>query len=251
MERIRIVPDRRKNDPHLVKMETLIFPPLNRIPWLSHGFTTRQKGTDGTASRDVALSRLQEQHRQIVESQGVSWRQLRLAEQVHGNRIVIAGRADGSQPQPEQPAVAPGADGLITAMEGVPLGIHVADCCAVFLVETRRRAIGLLHSGRKGTEAGMAREGVRRLAALAQGDPPAMIAALSPCIHRCCYEVDFIAEIEQQLRAEGVGEIWRHPDCTGCRPERYYSYRKEKGRTGRMLAFMMIRPCARDGSPDG
>ncbi|MBI4026429.1 MAG: polyphenol oxidase family protein [Verrucomicrobia bacterium] len=232
-------------------METLVFPPLTRLPWLNHGFTTRQIAIEVTASRDVALSRLQERHRQIVESQGVIWRQLHLAEQVHRNRIVIAGHAGGSLSQPEQPAVAPGADGLITATAGVPLGIHVADCCAIFLVETRRRAIGLLHSGRKGTEAGIAREGVRRLAALAQGDPSAMISALSPCIHRCCYEVDFIGEIEQQLRAEGVGEIWRHPDCTGCHPERYYSYRKEKGQTGRMLAFMMIRPCARDEDPDG
>ena len=209
----------------------IAFPPLDRLPWLIHGFTLRPDGGEI-----------------ILKSQGIEWSDLRLAEQVHGNQVAMVS-ADNLKSLPATRQAGeisnlkfpiPGADGLVTATANVPLGIYVADCCAVFLVEPRKRAIALLHSGRRGTEENIVHQGMESLMSLNGGNPSDVVAVLSPCIHRCCYEVDFVAQIEQQLRNEGVREIWRHPDCTSCRADLYYSYRKEKGRTGRMLAFAMV-----------
>ncbi len=216
----------------------IVFPCLNCFTWLVHGFTTRVEGIDvSAASRNKALASLQKQHQTILKSRGIGAGYLCFSEQVHGNKVATIhhfGVALGNSP-------VRGADGLVTAKPNIALGVHVADCCAVFLVETKRRAIGLLHSGRKGTEANIVHEGVQQLKMVCDGRGHDIVAALSPCIRSCCYDVDFVSEVERQLREEGVGVIWRHPDCTGCHTGRYYSYRKEKGCTGRMLAFMMIR----------
>jgi len=61
---------------------------------------------------------------------------------------------------------------------------------------------------------------------------------LSPCIRPPHYEVDFAAEIVRQCRASGVKTIHDSGVCTACDLKRYYSYRAEKGKTGRMLALL-------------
>ena len=68
------------------------------------------------------------------------------AEQVHGAELAVIDR-----PLPGERCF-DGADGLVTNQVGVSLGIYVADCCAIFLVDPVRRCLGLVHSGRKGTE---------------------------------------------------------------------------------------------------
>ena len=208
------------------------FPCLNQFPWLVQGFTLRQPGIDVKAPKSESLARLRERHRSLLLEKGIDWSRMQYVDQVHGNQVVVSARATSSQ--------AP-ADGLITNEVDLPIGIHVADCCAIYLVDRKRRGIALLHSGRKGTAANIAAEGVRQLGTNFAVEPQDIVAALSPCIHACCYEIDFVSQIESQLKAEGVREVWRHPDCTGCEINRYYSYRKEMGHTGRMLAFMMIK----------
>ena len=214
-------------------MDPETFPIFKDVPWLVHGFTVREEGLALKLERTQALALLEERHQRILQQKGVSWTALQCGEQVHGNRMAVISRVQ------RQPVA--GIDGLITATAGVALGIHVADCCAVFLLEKNHRLVGLLHSGRKGTEANIVHEALDRMRALHPGKPLDVTAALGPCIHGCCYDVDFVAQIERQLADEGVKQIWRHPDCTGCHLDRYYSYRKEMGKTGRMLAFMMIK----------
>jgi copper oxidase (laccase) domain-containing protein len=137
-------------------------------------------------------------------------------------------------------AARPEADGLVTNDPSVCLGVYVADCCAIYLVDPERRAIGLLHSGRKGSELGIARAGVERMVAEYGCDPAGMIAQLSPCIRPPHYEVDFAAQIVAACREAGVGTIVDCGVCTACHPDRYYSYRLEQGRTGRMLAVLAL-----------
>jgi polyphenol oxidase len=210
------------------------FPPLEDLSWLAHGFTSRQADVDVTGSRSEMLKKLHHRHEAILQTQGIEWEKIRFAEQVHGNHVAIVGR-DAA------PVDFPKADGLVTISPGMGLGIYVADCCAVFLVETQRRAIGLLHSGKKGTELNIASAGLQELLAASGGSVDHVLAVLSPCIHDCCYDINFVEEIEKQLRSKGVDKVFRHSDCTGCLSEKYYSYRREKGQTGRMLAFMMVK----------
>jgi hypothetical protein len=65
-----------------------------------------------------------------------------------------------------------------------------------------------------------------------------VIAQLSPCIRPPHYEIDFAAEIVRQCRDAGLNEVHDSGVCTACDLQRYYSYRAEKGRTGRMLALL-------------
>jgi copper oxidase (laccase) domain-containing protein len=140
----------------------------------------------------------------------------------------------------------PGCDGIITNQRGVALGIYVADCCAVYIVDPKTPAIGLVHSGRKGTELGAVTNAIRQMIERYGSDPANMIVQLSPSIRPPHYDVDFAAEIVRQCRAVGVQQIHDPGTCTACDLQRYYSYRAEKGKTGRMLAVLGLNPTTAD-----
>jgi copper oxidase (laccase) domain-containing protein len=206
----------------------LAFPVLSAIYGVQHGFVCRVPGLDVAVERETALARLSEVHRQVLHKAAVP--PLRRAEQVHGGEVAII---DSGSPE-----VAARADGLVTRDPGVTLGIFVADCCAVYLVDPRLQAIGLVHSGKKGTEANIAGRSVHVMSEAFGTDPADLVAQLSPCIRPPEYEIDFAAEIRRQLAAAGVGRIVDDGQNTGTDLTRFYSYRKERGKTGRMLAYM-------------
>ena len=91
---------------------------------------------------------------------------------------------------------------MLTADPEVVLGIYVADCCAIFLVDPIHRVIGLLHSGKKGTEQNIVSAAIEKLRADFRSQPGDLIAVLSPCIRPPHYEIDFAQAIAAQLRAE-------------------------------------------------
>ena len=131
-------------------------------------------------------------------------------------------------------------DGLITNQRGVCLGIYVADCCAVYLVDPVRSAIGLVHSGKKGTELGIVPNAIKAMVEHFGSRASDLVVQLSPCIRPPHYEIDFAAEIVRQCRDLGIVSVHDCGVCTACDLDRYYSYRAEKGRTGRMLAFLAL-----------
>jgi copper oxidase (laccase) domain-containing protein len=137
---------------------------------------------------------------------------------------------------------AKGADGLLTLIRGITLGIYVADCAPVWVVAKDGSAGALLHSGKKGTELGIVPEGIRLLCSVAHCSPQELLVVIGPCIRPPCYEVDFAARIRTQAHEEGVMEIHDDMTCTACEPGRYYSYRRERGLTGRMLATLTLLP---------
>ncbi len=203
------------------------------LPFIRHAFLCRVPGLDVGVERAEALRRLDESHAETRRALGFGAMALATAEQVHGNRVSVAG-ADA----PAQPA--PGSDGLVTNRRNVALGIYVADCCALYLVDPARRAIGLAHSGKKGTELGIAAAMIEKMSECFGSQPADLIAQLSPCIRPPAYEVDFAARIAEQCRACGVHNV---NDCgknTAADLHRYYSYRSEHGKTGRMLALLAL-----------
>jgi copper oxidase (laccase) domain-containing protein len=208
------------------------FPALDAIPGIVHAFTGRAEGIDVAVDRESALARLEISHSDVRQSIGLGDRVFITAQQIHGADVAVV---DAGTLAP-----VPNADGLITADPRVCLGIYVADCGAVFLVEPERRVIGLLHSGRKGTELGITRVAIERMVADFRCNPARIIVQLAPCIRPPLYEIDFAAEIVQQARNAGVREVHDCGICTGKNVERYYSYRVEKGRTGRMLAKLAL-----------
>lgn len=209
------------------------FPALS-LPGVAHALTLRLPNLDvSTTDKAEALSRLQPFHQRAVEDLGFPSGALKTAEQVHGAEI-----ASVDIDSPFQPV--PGADGLITDQTGVLLGIYVADCCAVYLADRKGRGLGLLHSGKKGTELGIVPAGIALMASKF-GIPPAdLIVQLSPCIRPPAYDIDFAAEIRSQCVRAGIPTAQIHDTgtCTSSDLTRYYSYRVERGKTGRMLALL-------------
>ena len=181
-----------------------------------------------------ALARLDTIHRTIRAEHGLSARPFITAQQIHGNEIAVVKALLSAD------KCFANCDGIITDQRGICLGIYVADCCAVYLVDPVRRAIGLVHSGKKGTELGIVPNAIKAMTAQFGSDASDLIVQLSPCIRPPHYEIDFGAEIIRQCRDAGVAAIHDSNVCTACDLDRYYSYRAEKGRTGRMLAFLAL-----------
>jgi polyphenol oxidase len=142
------------------------------------------------------------------------------------------------------------ADAIITEESGFSLVVAVADCVPVALVAGG--GVGMVHSGWRGTLSGVAGKTARKL-----GGTPVR-AYIGPCIRGCCYEVsEELAEefgrefgpgvvsgrhlslpavIRAGLERVGVEEIHDLELCTGCRPDLFYSHRKQGPLTGRNLA---------------
>ena len=212
------------------------FPVLDSLALIQHGFTLRVPGLDVRTDRATALERISGYHQAVLQRLGP--RVLRIAEQIHGNRVAVV-----DQQSPEKTLAV---DALITDDPGVVLGIYVADCCAIYFVDPVRAAIGLAHSGRKGTEQNIVGATVERMVNGFGSVPEDLVVQLSPCVRPPFYEVDFASQIVAQLRTAGVRQINDNGENTGADLDRFYSYRMEKGSTGRMLAFLTLTT----GDPD-
>ena len=151
------------------------------------------------------------------------------------------------------------ADALVTEEEGFSLVVAIADCVPVALVGGEGGNVGMVHSGWRGTIAEISAKAAREM-----GDTGSLRAYLGPCIRQCCYEVsEELAErfaerfgpevvdgrylslpeaIRRNLEEVGVGEVHDLGLCTGCRPDLFFSHRKQGPRTGRNLAAVARLP---------
>lgn len=207
------------------------YPEISRLPGIIHTFIRRVPGLPITGDKAAALAALEPHHRTARENLGLGLLPFVTAEQIHGNTVA---RVTGRETAP-----APGADALVTDRPGVALGIYVADCGVVFAADPVARVIGLAHSGRKGTELGIVTAMLRAMAALG-ADPSCTSVHLAPCIRPPHYEIDFAQTILAQAREWGAAHV---SDCganTAADLSAYYSYRAERGRTGRMLAILAM-----------
>ena len=209
----------------------LTFPALEVLRGFSHAFTLRHPDIDVAVDREEALRRLQAWHSKVVNAIGFEPSKLATVHQVHGNDVLHV--TSTAEPLPD-------ADGLLSDRAGIVLGIHVADCGAVFLVDHVRGAFGVLHSGKKGTEQNITGTAIQRMQEWFGTKPQDLVVQLSPCIRPPAYEVDFAARILTQAHEAGVlrENIHDQGTCTSSDPAQFYSYRREKGRTGRMLALL-------------
>ncbi len=179
-----------------------------------------------------------------------------LLRQRHGT-VILEGTAPCASAEPP-----PTGDGWVTFQKGLTLGVFAADCLPIFLWdEAALEAVGVFHSGWRGTAAGMPRAAVEAFSG--RGLAPSRLAAfIGPHVGACCYRVgpelesrfrpgsflrkpeglflDLAAEAAAQLREAGLGaeRIEVSADCTSCRSDLYFSFRREK-QDRRMLAFIM------------
>ncbi len=198
------------------------FAPLSELPSVRHAFTLR-------TSEDTKADEFEER---FVVAQGFSPDTYASAEQPHGNHIAVPGQGARRVPH---------VDALATGEPGLPLVIRCADCAAVYIVDRHTPAIALIHSGKKGTLGNIAGNTILRMQLEFGTHPRDCLAFISPSIGPCHYEMDIWSGIERQLQDAGVGEIHNPRVCTACHSDRYFSYRAEKGKTGRMLAVLALK----------
>jgi polyphenol oxidase len=218
-----------------------VFPflePLNSLPGIRAGWIERIPNLTITGNRDAAMKLLRPHHEAaILDFGGPSadwWR----AEQVHGMDVQQVPSHSQILASDDLPIV-PNCDGLITAEANTVLTIYAADCGVIWLADRRTGAIGLLHSGKKGTAANILRNALEKMATAYGTEPSDVIAVLSPCIRPPDYEVDFAAEIGEQSRNAGIGSFIDSNLNTARDLARFYSYRQEFGSTGRMMAMLV------------
>ena len=161
------------------------------------------------------------------------------AGQPHGNGVSVVDAGDDGE-------TLPGVDALATFAPGVVLAIRVADCGPVYFFDPARGAVAIAHSGKKGTAqniVGATLDTLRASGCRAED----LLVFLGPCIRPPHYEVDFAAAIARQAREARVGFFIDSGENTGADLGQFYSYRMEKGQTGRMWAVAMLEPVGISG----
>jgi len=220
----------RKSNFTLVDRFVETFPALEAIPGLIHGFVLRNPEIDVAVDRDEALERLQPCYDSILSELEIPRDHFWTGEQVHADSIFVVESGPAAH--------IPDTDGFVTSQPGQYLGIFVADCGAVFIVDPVKRACGLMHSGKKGSELEISRRAIELMVERFGSNPSDLIVQVSPCIRPPAYEIDFAGQARESCQKAGVQSIFDDKTCTSLDLDRYYSYRAELGKTGRMLAIL-------------
>ncbi len=235
---------------------------------ICHGFIGRNGGVSVGPFASMNLSYFVGDAREAVDEnwtlireQLPQFKAVALLNQVHGSTIRVVTR--------ETASLRPAADGMVTADQGVILGIFTADCVPILMVDPKRKIAGALHAGWRGVLAGIANEGVRAMTNLG-AHPRDIRASLGPSIGLCCFEVDaeladrfraanhsmrmhiragrpgkayldLRAIVKDQLQRAGLtsDRITNVGPCTRCASDRFFSRRAAGGATtGLQLSFV-------------
>jgi YfiH family protein len=247
--------------------------------WLVHGFSSRKGGVSnlagdgasggdlnlGFTSRDTAEAVLQNRERllaSVANSRGIGWGLVTL-KQMHSGLVRRVGREDVAE------RASLWGDGLLTDEPGVLLGIQTADCLPILIADPKRKAVGAFHAGWRGTLKGIVGNGVKSMGIEFGSVAEDLIAAIGPGIGTCCFGVgdelramfaerysyadelfshdgklrlDLVEANRRQLLSTGLAPeaIFALQECTSCQTNRFFSYRAEKGKTGRMMAVIGV-----------
>jgi YfiH family protein len=157
-------------------------------------------------------------------------------------------------------------DALITNQKNIMLTILTADCVPILLLDTKQNVIAVVHAGWKGTEQKILFKTIAKMKEVFNSNPKDILASIAPSIGKCCYEVDWnvakhFKEIKGAYEDRGKKKMLDLPYinkiqliqaevdehnielsniCTACNVENYFSYRKEKGCSGRFMSMIAL-----------
>ena len=239
------------------------------------GFTTRHEGVSRSPynSLNLGLNTLDSPHSVqgnrslLARAFGAHSEQLLTVNQVHGTDLLVVDAPN----QDFTHFLKVECDGIVTNQTGIMIGIGVADCVPILLLDPVQHAAAALHAGWKGTAGQIVHKGVEALQSLFGTKPGDLIAAVGPGIGPCCYQVDepvrkafandadiwnqVAREIDKgkwqldlaaanRLQLLGCGvkpeRIETASHCVCCTPELFFSYRRDDGDTGRQMGFIML-----------
>ena len=243
-----------------------------------HCFSTRRGGvsTGCLESLNLGVHRgddwenVYENYRRLGAAVGFAPEQTVFTRQTHTDLVARVGAADRGcglfrEVEPER-------DGIYTDEPGVALVCFSADCTPILLHDPVRHAVAAVHAGWRGTALGIAARCVETMTREFGTDPADLEAAIGPCIGPCCFETG--PEVAQAMRAalgreaepllhpapgpgdkyfpdlKGLNALWlrragvervdRAPDCTHCRPDRFWSHRVTGSARGSLAAVIML-----------
>ncbi len=289
-----------------VEKETpfLEYPLLADTGAVRHGFSTRLGGvSEGCfSSLNLGFHRgdreeaVQENFRRIAASMGVRCEDMVLSRQTHTTNVWVVteedrgmgmtgpmeyskrasenpGRSASGGFQLESDGKLEGVDGLVTNIPGICLVTFYADCVPLFFVDPVKKAIGLSHSGWRGTVGKIGRVTVELMQQQYGCDPSDILAAVGPSVCRDCYEVS--KDVIERFRESFAEKYWKDlfyqkengkyqldlwkaneiifaeagilPEhtavtnvCTHCNSEVLYSHRTAGNERGSLAAFLAL-----------
>lgn len=231
------------------------------IPGLVAGVSTRHGGLSEAPYASLNLGKHTDDSPELIEKNlalfcaelSISPADLARSYQVHGDKIWVTGR----------PGYQSGFDAMISVEPGVFAGIGIADCTPILLADPVTGVCAAIHAGWKGTVAKIVEKTARRMIENRGSNPADILAYIGPCISVKHFEVgdevaaqfdeafksrkgvkwhvDLKAANAAQLEKLGIQQIEIDPACTIEDNDTYFSHRKEKGITGRMLALIGFR----------
>lgn len=243
-------------------IELIQAPELTAFPEVVHAFSTRNGGvstgpfsslnlgiSDGDILRNILINR-----KRFCNTLNFAPSDLAQAEQLHSNRVVVVNSKGPYQ----------NCDALITRHPHICLSVKTADCAPILLYDPMQKVIAAIHAGWRGTVEGIISNTITTMQAEFNSKPSEIIAVIGPAIHGCCYEVkedvaqlfaeneiirrdqrlylDLIAAVTNRLIRAGLQptHIADSGFCTACHPNKFYSYRRDGAKTGRMLSVIGI-----------
>lgn len=275
---------KKKNDKQILqlkdgKVPLLTYPLLDGTKMVSHAFTTREGGvsTGCFESLNLSFSRgddpdtVTENYTRVADALGCSISDIVCSDQTHTTNVMRVDRSFAGMGVTKEKTYKD-IDGLITNESGLMLATFYADCVPLFFVDPVHHAIGLSHSGWRGT---VERMGMITLLAMNQEFgtmPEDVYAAVGPSICQDCYEVsadvkeafsrEFPGHEDEILTDKGNGkyqlDLWKSNEivlreagikmehmavtniCTCCNHEFLFSHRASHGKRGNLGAFLML-----------
>lgn len=262
------------------KVPYLIFPSLSKINFIKHGFSTRLGGVSKSYFESMNLGfnrgdqedKVYENYRRICDSIGISMNDLVLSDQVHNTDIRLI-TADDKGKGIIKERDYQGVDGLITNTPGVPLVTFYADCVPLYFVDMKNHAIGLSHSGWRGTVDRMGLATLKAMNYHFNTEPEDVKVLIGPSICKDCYEVskDVVDEFQKVFNHNQMNDIieekennkyqldlWKANSyilqdagvkleninisevCTCCNSDLLFSHRASGGKRGTLAAFLEL-----------
>jgi YfiH family protein len=261
-------------------VDLLFFASLSEYKEIRHFVSTRTGGFSNPPYNSLNLGlhvgddpdKVMKNRKRLATTIGIPLRHFTIGEQIHsGNVTIISQESRGKGSTNNKDAISV-TDAMVTSVAGICLVILVADCVPMLFFDPVQRAIGVAHAGWKGTLEYIASKTVRAMEDTFGSSPHDIIVGMGPSIGPCCYEVGpevisrvrgiFPSSKEYVLNESGDGkghvDLWRanldqllHAGiqrknvemamkCTCHNPDLFFSYRHQKGETGRFGAGISI-----------
>lgn len=220
----------------------------------------------GDNAEDVINNR-----KKVLDICDLDFANLVCCEQVHGDSIGIVDSGDRGKGAACFEEAIKDTDALITNIPNLPLATFYADCFPIYFFDKVHRVIAIAHSGWKGTIKDIGVKTVAKMISHFNCSVNDIQVFIGPGIQNCCFEIDEglakevlykFPHFKQILLVKEKGFLWDLPNtnrqallkigiktenvimcplCTSCHTDRFFSYRKENGNTGRMAAIISLR----------